>query len=298
MKTKKTFYNWLTNRYLLIIRNEENFAEKTSYNFTYAKVLLFGFLGFLMILTLALFLVRSILSQWFDPRHEHMEANRKLIQLAMAVDSLSIEVQKKQQFIEVFQRITYGDEEALSGQLISRITNDYSADSLEISNFNREVDIESLIPIDSQFRMKYEGAGINLLSNVSNRRDASELLELFFFAPINGIISSPFSPKIEHYGVDIVAKTNEPVKCVADGTVIMANWTQEYGHTVVVQHRNNLMTVYKHNSAVLKKVGSFVNAGEIISIIGNTGELTTGPHLHFEMWFDGNPVNPEDYISF
>jgi murein DD-endopeptidase MepM/ murein hydrolase activator NlpD len=246
---------------------------------------------------MALFLVRSILSQWFDPRHEHMEANRKLIQLAMAVDSLSIEVQKKQQFIEVFQRITYGDDEAASNQLLSRLNKDLE-DSLDIVNFNKEIDIESLVPIDSQFRIQYEGSSINLLTNVSNRRDASELLELYFFAPINGIISSPFAPKIEHYGVDIVAKTNEPVKCVADGTVIMASWSQEYGHTIAVQHRNNLMTVYKHNSAVLKKVGAFVNAGEIISIIGNSGELTTGPHLHFEMWYDGNPVDPENYISF
>src|SRR5690606_4605683 len=125
-----------------------------------------------------------------------------------------------------------------------------------------------------------------------------ELQETYFFSPLSGIVSSPYNPKSEHFGVDVVAKKNEPVKCVSDGTVILSDWNQEAGYVIAIQHRNNLISVYKHNSALLKKTGSFVNAGDIIAIIGNTGELTTGPHLHLELWYNGNPVNPEDFVSF
>ena len=115
---------------------------------------------------------------------------------------------------------------------------------------------------------------------------------------MDGIVTRKFSTAIDHYGVDIVSKSNEPVKAAADGTVIFADWSQESGNVIAIQHRGNIVSVYKHNSALLKKVGNFVNSGEVIAIIGNTGELTTGPHLHFELWYNGNPVNPEEFISF
>ena len=125
-----------------------------------------------------------------------------------------------------------------------------------------------------------------------------ELRETFFFTPITGFISDHYDVKKGHYGVDIVAKTNEPVKCIADGTVILASWTQDAGYVIAIQHRGNLISVFKHNAELLKKVGSFVNAGEIISIVGNSGEMTDGPHLHFELWYNGNSLNPEEFVTF
>ena len=119
-----------------------------------------------------------------------------------------------------------------------------------------------------------------------------------FFSPLAGIISAPYDPKIAHYGVDVVSKKNEPIKSVADGTVILASWTQDAGYVIAVQHRSNVISVYKHNSSLLKKMGEFVSAGDVIAIIGNTGELTTGPHLHFELWYNGNPMDPEEFVSF
>ena len=95
-----------------------------------------------------------------------------------------------------------------------------------------------------------------------------------------------------------MAKTNEPVKGVADGTVIVSSWTQDAGYVMVVQHRGSLISMYKHNAVLVKKVGTFVNAGDIISIVGNSGEMTDGPHLHFEMWYNGNSLNPEEFVTF
>lgn len=208
----------------------------------------------------------------------------------MMVDSLEQQVEKKQAFITSFQRIVRGDS----------ITDN---ESYYIANAgDRAVEKESMegvdiSEVDSQFRQEFEEDGVELLT-VNSGSTSSQLDELFFFTPLTGIISSGYNPKIGHNGVDIVSRKNEPIKSVADGTVILASWTQDAGYVITVQHKSNVISVYKHNSSLLKKPGDFVNAGDVIAIIGNTGELTSGPHLHFELWYNGNPVDPEEFVSF
>jgi murein DD-endopeptidase MepM/ murein hydrolase activator NlpD len=126
----------------------------------------------------------------------------------------------------------------------------------------------------------------------------SSIVGFLFFTPLKGIITSEFNPAQGHYGIDIVSKQNEAVKSVLDGTVIFSNWTLETGYVMSVQHSQNIVSIYKHNSVLLKKTGEYVRAGEPIAIVGETGEQITGPHLHFELWNDGRPVNPKDYITF
>jgi murein DD-endopeptidase MepM/ murein hydrolase activator NlpD len=159
----------------------------------------------------------------------------------------------------------------------------------------QEIDVSRISPVDSMFRQEFEETDMSLINPSGSY---GELDDVFLFAPISGLVSAPYNMSDAHFGVDIVAKKNEPVKCVADGTVIMASWTQDSGYVIAVQHRNDLISVYKHNAELLKKVGNFVNAGDIISIIGNTGDLTDGPHLHFELWYNGNSVNPEEFVTF
>ncbi|MBR9999948.1 MAG: M23 family metallopeptidase, partial [Cyclobacteriaceae bacterium] len=279
MKTKKTLSNWLSTKYLLIFRNEENLSEKSSTSFTYAKLIVFSFAIFIFLLILSLSLASTILSQWYDPRHATLEANKKLIQLSLKLDSLQYEVARKDMFINTFRSIMMEDFDGI--------------DSVEIrnpqitqTNYSGE---DGLAPIDSLLRREFEQGNADFTESASQHY-SQDLQDIYFFAPISGIITSRFDMSIEHYGVDVVARTDEPVKSIADGSVIMADWTQSSGNIIAVQHRGNLISVYKHNAALLKKVGSFVSAGEIIAIIGNTGELTTGPHLHFELWYNGNPV--------
>jgi lipoprotein NlpD len=121
---------------------------------------------------------------------------------------------------------------------------------------------------------------------------------IFFYKPVNGIISSPYEADIRHYGVDLVAAPKESVLATLDGTVIFTAYDPQYGNIIQIQHKNGFLSIYKHNELLLKKMGDQVTAGEAIALIGNTGNLSTGPHLHFELWFKGNPVNPEEYISF
>jgi len=286
LRTRKTLSNWLTTKYLLIIRNEENLSEKSTISFTYTKLIVFSFAIFIVLLILSLYLSRSILSQWYDPRHATLEANKKLIQLSLKLDSLNYEVERKDMFINTFKSILMDDFEGIDSTevLNPQITQ---------INYTGEEQIDS---IDFKIRRQFEEVDEEYFGITT--QFSQELQDIYFFTPISGIVTSRFDISQEHFGVDVVAKTDEPVKSIADGSVIMADWTQAYGNIIAIQHRGNLISVYKHNAALLKKVGTFVSAGEIIAIIGNTGELTTGPHLHFELWFNGNPVNPEDFVSF
>jgi murein DD-endopeptidase MepM/ murein hydrolase activator NlpD len=122
--------------------------------------------------------------------------------------------------------------------------------------------------------------------------------KLHFFSPIKGLVTNSFNAIQNHYGTDIVGAPNEVVKATLGGTVVMATWTLETGYVIEIQHDNNLISVYKHNAELLKRVGDHIRVGDPIAIMGNSGELTTGPHLHFELWYKGTPLNPEDYISF
>lgn len=287
MKPKKTLSNWLTSRYQLVIRNEENFAEKTSVGFTYSKVILFSVILFSVIFIISLFLSKTLLAKWFDPRHAQIEMNKQLVQLKDQFDSLSIEVERKDQFILNFQRVLSGD--------TSEFKDPAEIMNAEARQSTRQIEGKDE-PTDSAFRKEFEKSDLSLISLTSVKY--RELQETFFFSPISGFISDRYDMKRGHYGVDVVAKTNEAVKNVADGSIIFASWTQDAGYVIMIQHRGNLISVYKHNAELLKKVGTFVNAGEIISIVGNSGEMTDGPHLHFELWYNGNPLNPEDFVTF
>lgn len=284
MKSRKTFSNWLTNRYLLILRNEENFAEKTTISFTYAKLILVTFLILLVMMVASLYLSSTLMAQWFDPRHELIIMDRHLVDLANKVDSLENEMRIKDQFISNVQRVLIGD-----------LSEDDSI-FLNASNSAVSISIEPILAIDSQFRRDFEESELSFLTGGSSL--SQELEEQYFYAPIQGIVTTEFNLRDEHYGVDIVSKLNDPVKSVAEGTVIFADWTQESGNVIAIQHRGNIISIYKHNSALLKKVGTFVNSGQVIAIIGNTGEFTSGPHLHFEMWYNGHPMDPAEFISF
>jgi murein DD-endopeptidase MepM/ murein hydrolase activator NlpD len=125
-----------------------------------------------------------------------------------------------------------------------------------------------------------------------------DLENVLFFSPIKGVITNGFDAKKEHFGTDIVAKQDEPIKCVFDGVVVIGHWTSETGYVIGVQHANGVFSLYKHNSILFKSVGEYVKSGEVLAVIGNSGELSSGPHLHFELWHKGIAVNPENYISF
>ena len=123
-------------------------------------------------------------------------------------------------------------------------------------------------------------------------------INFVLFPPVKGTISHEFNAREKHYAIDIVTSKDAPVKSAADGTVIFSEWTTQTGYVIIIEHSNNLISVYKHNSQLLKEQGSLVKTGEVIATAGNTGELSTGPHLHFELWSDGYPIDPTNFIDF
>ena len=287
MSQKRTFSNWLTNRYLLIVRNEEDFSEKRTIIFNYARLILLLAFIFILSMTLSVLSVNTVLKQWFDPRYAEMEANRQVLNLTMMLDSLQHEVQVKNNYI---QNVMY----ILEGQNLDSLS---SSNKVLSTSTLGDINLSpALSPLDSQFRAEYESSDLGLVSLNFNRSE-DELREIVFFTPLEGIVTNNFDPKEDHFGIDIVSQENEPIKALADGIVIMASWTLDGGYVLVIQHSGNLISIYKHNSELLKSVGNFVGSGEVVSIIGNTGELTSGPHLHFELWFKEQAVNPEDYVN-
>jgi murein DD-endopeptidase MepM/ murein hydrolase activator NlpD len=151
---------------------------------------------------------------------------------------------------------------------------------------------------DSMLRKEIESQDRYTLGVKDNSSFANNASGFLFFPPAKGTVTNRFDPVTKHYGIDIVANANEAVKSTLDGTVLIANFTSETGYVIGIQHSNNLLSFYKHNSSLLKKPGDFVKAGEVIAIIGNSGELSSGPHLHFELWYNGIALDPRKYISF
>jgi|TARA_B100000965_G_scaffold405388_2_gene439299 murein DD-endopeptidase MepM/ murein hydrolase activator NlpD len=281
---KKTLSNWLNARHILIIQNEENFSEKATYKFTYAKIIFFAFLSLVGVFALSFYMVTTILKQWFDPRYAERQTRQELVEMTFTLDSLAYELDSRDRFIQSIKKVLQGD-----------VTTNEIPETAQASA-GEPTDIENLEQIDSAFKSEFERVGGDFLLTADI--DNVELRSIYFFPPISGYIVQAFDPRDKHYGIDIVSKKDEPVKSIADGTVIFAGWTQTDGHLIAIQHRENLISVYKHNSAITKEVGDVISAGDIIAIIGNTGELTSGPHLHIELWYNGSPVNPEEFISF
>lgn len=276
----------MTSKYLFVIRKEQDFSVLGSFNISFGRIiLLFSFL-FIIIFGLSLLMSKTILRQWFDPMFIESENTAKIIVLADIVDSLSLAVRQKDLYLSNIQKVIAGESDF---DLLE------SEDSLKLSGSRRE---ETFEPSEATKSILKEFEGMPLDFSGQIETSTNTFTETFFFSPIKGVVTAGFDPQNNHYGVDIVAKDNEPVKTITDGTVILATWTLETGYIISIQHSNELISIYKHNSVLLKKIGDVVRGGEIISIIGNTGELTSGQHLHFELWYKGTPLNPQKFITF
>ncbi len=281
---KKKLFKKLNDRYRLIIYNDTTFQSVWSMKLSRLKVFTVTSLLSAIIVMLVILLIATTGLREYIPGYPKAEYRQLLVLTALKVDSLENELYKRDQFFRGIQAIMNG--EVPEDDLV--IDTSYSSNQVDFEQFNH----------DSVFQDKLLAEQINLTPQGNTTTRRLSLSQIYFFVPVKGVITNKFKSTQDHFGVDLVSEPNARISAIMDGTVIFSGWTIETGYVIYIQHNAELISVYKHNSELLKNMGDRVKAGEAIAIIGNTGELSTGPHLHFELWHNGTALDPEQYIDF
>lgn len=287
-RKEKNFFNKLHDKYRLVLMNDDTFEEKLSFRLTRFNVFIFfGTLVIFLVVATSYIIAFTPLREYI-PGYADFNTRKILRELNLKADSLQAELRSKDLYLLNIRNIVEGRD--IVEQMPDSLLNQSFSEIAELSR-SRE---------DSILRAQFENEE-RFVAFMPDGGDFSfpvSMTQFFFFPPLQGLITNHFNPAQRHFGIDIVADQGAPIKATLDGTVIFSTWTLATGYTMGIQHANNLVSVYKHNSNLLKEEGSLVRAGEVIAIIGETGTLSTGTHLHFELWYNGNPVNPIDYIVF
>ncbi len=284
-KKKKKILKKLKNKYRLVILNDASFEERFSYRLTPLNlVTLLISVAVLIIVIVAVTIIFTPLREYI-PGYTDVSLREDLTKMVLKSDSLEQELKSNNNYIKNIKAILKGAPPMPKDTVLEEggvaMVGDPSIKSKEDSMLREYVERED---------------SYSLLG--SNEEGATTATKTYFFSPLKGSVTDSFDPSKGHYGIDVVAPKDEAIKAALDGTVIFAEWTVETGYVIQLQHANNFISIYKHNSVLLKSNGDQVKAGEAIAIIGNSGDLSSGPHLHFELWQDGVALDPIDYINF
>lgn len=286
-KRKKIWMERLKNRYRMVIMNEDTLEEKASFNLRPMNVFVAVGLGIILLITLTTFLIAFTPLREYIPGYADLKSRRQINNLVIRADSLERALNARDLFLTNLRNV-------INGQIpIDSVVEKPE----EVQRFDTVRQLERSVQ-DSLLRLEIESQDPFSLGISDDASLANSIRGFLFFSPVKGTVTNRFDAARKHFGIDVVAAANEPIKSTLDGTVVLSNFTSETGWVIGIQHNNNLFSFYKHNSALLKKTGDFVKAGDVIAIIGNSGEMSSGPHLHFELWFNGSPLDPVRYISF
>jgi len=287
VKEKKAIIKKLRHKYRLTISNESTFEEALSFRLSRLNVFTATGLFSIVLIALITVLIAFTPLREYIPGYPDGKMRRNIEKNAKMVDSLILELEKRDRFFD-------GIKNVISGKDFDNVVQN-KADSIVDPKYKGLQFSQS--ENDSIFRKEHEAEEkFNL--TISGENKARGISSIHFFTPMKGMVSNSYDGQMGHYGVDVVGPLNERISAVLDGTIIFAEWTLNTGYVIQIQHDEDLVSIYKHNQELLKKPGEFVRAGEAIAILGNSGELTSGPHLHFELWHNGKALNPESYIKF
>lgn len=284
--------NWkekLATTYRLVIINDDSFEEVNTTKLTLANLYTIASSIFVALAFIVFLVIIFTPLKQFIPGYGDFDAQEKAAELEQKIEGLENQVASYKAWANGIRDIMVGNVDT---------TGETGQQEMPISVVDRTLNVDK-VPEDEYLRAVIDEELNGPPPTVVNLGVKNKPLEqLFFTPPVSGTMTFSFSPDERHYGVDIAAPKNTPVKSVMSGFVISSDWTLETGNTICIQHSDNLVSFYKHNSVLLKKVGEVVKAGEAIAIIGNTGDHSTGPHLHFELWHQGKPIDPWDYVNF
>lgn len=283
-KEKKRFAKKLLHKYRLVILNEDTFEERFAIKLTRLNVFVLGSLTAILLVVGTILLISFTPLREYIPGYSSTALKRQATELNDKTDSLQQVIVMNERYYESIRKVLIGDvktETLNKDSIIDAAEKDISELSLNRSR------------ADSLLREK-----VDQEDKYSLFESATSRVNFVLFPPVNGTISEGYDVSTKHYAVDLVVPKDTPVKATADGTVIFAEWTSQTGYVILLEHSEGLLSVYKHNTSLTKEQGELVKAGEVIAISGNSGELSTGPHLHFELWSNGYPVDPTTFIDF
>ncbi len=273
----------LLHKYRLVVLNEATFEERFSFKLNRLNVFVFSTIFAVFLIVITTILIAFTPLREYIPGYSSTALKKRAVNLTYKTDSLERALDINLQYLASIKKVLTGDVKTV----------DFNRDSILEAAQN---DTEGIDYVPSK-----EDSILRELvfqEDKYNPLTANEEVNFVLFPPVKGTISENYNPESKHFAVDIVTIKNSPVKATADGTIIFADWTTNTGHVIILKHNNNLISVYKHNASLNKEQGDLVKAGEVIATVGNSGELTTGPHLHFELWSDGYPINPTNFIDF
>lgn len=283
-KEKVRLWDRLKYKYKLSVINETSYEEVFNFRLSQLHVLTALSVLAVILVVLTILLIAFTGLREFIPGYPDGNMRQMIAQNALRVDSLENELLKRDRFFKSIRLVLNGGD-TTSLERSREDTARYRNDTIRFQISEQENEFRAAIEERERF-------------NLSLGMKEQNYDYYHFFPPVEGIVTQSFDEKKRHYGTDIVAKANAKVAAVLDGVVIFTDWTLKTGYVIQVQHTNDLISVYKHNSILLKKQGDYVRAGEVLGVVGNTGEESSGPHLHFELWRAGNPLNPENFIKF
>ncbi|MDG1337451.1 MAG: M23 family metallopeptidase [Flavobacteriaceae bacterium] len=282
-KKKHTLLDKLSERFHILLVNEKTLAKKKLFSTSTINLVGSSLFAFLLLLSTSFIVI------YFTPLKEYfrgytsIELRENAVENSMKLDSLENLYLAQSNYIKSLKNILSGN---ISFDDINDDTGAFETNQVELE----------------LIKTNKEDSLLRALVDEEDKYNAFELegdrFTTVLFPPVKGDLSSEFDYENKHYGVDIAMPENSPVHSISEGIVVFAEWTSETGFVIIAEHLNGLTSIYKHNSSIVKAQGDIIQTGEIIAFTGNTGSLTTGPHLHFELWYQGEPVDPENYIEF
>lgn len=274
----------LFNKRRLVILNEDTFEELFSLKLNLMNVFVVVTISSILLIGITTYIIAFTPLREYIPGYASGKLKREATILAVKSDSLELEVKKNEAYIQSVKKILTGDLEYAKFNKDSIINIEIQeTEKLDLEAAAEEMKLRGQVAVEDKY---------NLFEKAESK------VELVLFAPANGHISEKYSSKNKHFAVDIALAKDTPIKSVANGTVIFADWTPSTGNVIIVRHRDDIISVYKHASTLTKNQGDVVRASEVIALAGSSGKESTGIHLHFELWKDGYPIDPEQYIDF
>lgn len=283
----KSFFSKLRDKYRLVVFNDSTFEELLTFRLSRLNVFTVTGIFSIVLIGLVILLIAFTQLRELIPGYPDGKMRRTIMKNAMMVDSLKSELDKRDRFFQSFRNVISGNDFENEQPMEADSVVDSQYQKLSFSKSEEDSVFRQAVEEDEKYNL-----------SVVDAPKVTSISGIHFFPPVRGVVTNHFDGRSQHYGTDVVAARNERISAVLSGTVIFSEWTLNTGYVIQIQHNNNLVSVYKHNSELLKRCGQQVKAGEAIALLGNSGELTSGPHLHFELWHNGKPLNPENYIKF